>query len=137
LSLRIGLTSALDEQLRLFKRRTTYFESDHVLTLALSTLAGGTCLDDVELLRRDEALLDALGAKRIPDPTTLGDFTRRFETEAQVVQLLDAINSVRPEQWRRGLSTTQREVAYLDVDGVIAETAGECKDGMDLSYNGI
>jgi hypothetical protein len=44
---------------------------------------------------------------------------------------------VRPEPWQRGLSTTQREVAYLDVDGVIAETTGECKDGMDLSYNGI
>ena len=27
--------------------------------------------------------------------------------------------------------------AFIDVDGTIAQTYGECKQGMDLSYKGI
>ena len=35
-------------------------------------------LDDIELRRNDEAYLNALGAAALPDPTTAGDFCRRF-----------------------------------------------------------
>ena len=49
----------------------------------------------MELRRTDEAYLDALGAKRTPDPTTAGDFTRRFNDGHQVMTLQEAINSVR------------------------------------------
>ena len=44
--------------------------ADHVRNLAFNALCGGTCLEDLELLRNDEAYLDALGTQRIPDPTT-------------------------------------------------------------------
>ena len=37
----------------------------------------------LELLRTNEAVLEALGAQRLPDPTTAGDFCRRFETDDQ------------------------------------------------------
>ncbi|MGQ0668966.1 MAG: IS1380 family transposase [Actinomycetota bacterium] len=133
----VGLVDALDERVRVFKRRLVYHESDHVLSLALSALAGGTCLDDTRLLRKDEAFLDSVGADRIPDATTLGDFMRRFESADDVVALIDAINSVRPALWRRGLTKEQRETAYLDVDGVIAPTCGECKEGMEVAFNGV
>ena len=55
-----------------------YSESDHVLNIAYNLLVGGTCLEHLELRRNDEVYLDALGAQRIPDPTTAGDFCRRF-----------------------------------------------------------
>lgn len=42
--------------------------------------------------------MNALGADLIPDPTTAGDFCRRF-TEADVVALMEAINAVRPKLW--------------------------------------
>jgi hypothetical protein len=35
----------------------------------------------IELRRNDGVFLDALGADRIPDPTTAGDFCRRFTAE--------------------------------------------------------
>jgi hypothetical protein len=38
--------------------------------------------------RNDEAFLDGLDAQRIPDPTTSGDFTRRFE-EADILNLME------------------------------------------------
>jgi len=136
LAQRIGLVDAINDRVRVFKRRLVYHESDHVLTLALSTLAGGTCLDDTRLLRCDGPLLDALGVDRLPDATTVGDFTRRF-TAQDVIDLQEAINSVRPCQWRKGLTRVQREVAYIDVDGTIAPTTGECKEGMDVAFNGV
>jgi hypothetical protein len=57
---------------------------DHVLNLAYNAILGGQRLEDIELWRNDEAFLDGLGAQRIPDPTTSGDFTRRFDQEAIV-----------------------------------------------------
>ena len=82
-----------------------------------------------------EAFLDGLGAQRIPDPTTSGDFTRRFE-EHDILDLMEITNTVRERVWRyqpRGFLTE----ALIDTDGTIAPTFGECKGGMALSYKGI
>ena len=58
-----------------------YHESDHVLNIAYNVLAGGDCLQDIELLRNDEAYLDALGAHRAspipPRPGTSADASSR------------------------------------------------------------
>lgn len=75
---RLELDKAINRRLNLFKIYLPYAESDHVLSIAYNLLAGGTCLEHLELRRNDETWLDALGAQRIPDPTTAGDFCRRF-----------------------------------------------------------
>jgi len=131
-----GLIRAIDDRLDVLKRHLPYHESDHVLNIAYNSLTGGNCLDDIELRRNDEAYMDALGAQRIPDPTTAGDFTRRF-TEQDVSALLEAVNSIRPKMWKRGLKGSERKEAILDVDGTLAPTTGECKEGMGLSYKGV
>jgi len=131
-----GLIDAINRRVHLLKIHLPYHESDHVLNIAYNTLAGGTCLDDIELLRNDETYMDALGAQRIPDPTTAGDFTRRFY-ESDIVALMDSINTVRQKMWNKRMSRSQRAEAILDVDGTVAPTTGECKQGMGLSYNGI
>jgi hypothetical protein len=115
-----------------------------VLNIAYNTLCGGTCLEDLEILRNDEGYLDALGALRIPDPTTAGDFcdstelaeVRRFESPEQVDTLMEAINSTRAEQVWRKQDPSFFEQAVLDVDGTIAPTDAQCKQGIDISYNG-
>ena len=90
-ALKLGLISLLDEKLELLRKHLPYHESDHVLNIAYNALCGGTCLEDIELRRNDEVFLDSLGAQRIPDPTTAGDFCRRF-TEADVEILQDVFN---------------------------------------------
>lgn len=130
-----GLVRGIDEKLHLLKRHLPYHESDHVLNIAYNTLAGGTCLDDIELRRNDETFMDALAADRIPDPTTAGDFTRRF-AEQDVLSLMEAINGIRPKIWKKRLRGSEKKEAILDVDGTLAPTTGECKEGMGLSYNG-
>ena len=131
-----GLIEAIDEHLHLLKQHKPYHESDHVLNIAYNTLTGGTCLDDIELRRNDETYMDALAAERIPDPTTAGDFSRRF-SESDVLDLMDAVNVIRPKMWKQRLSKAERAQAILDVDGTLAPTTGACKGGMSLSYNGV
>ncbi len=133
---RLGLVKAIDAALNLLKIHLPYHESDHVLTLAYSVLTGGTRLEDVDRLRNDVPLMNGLGAKLLPDPTTTGDFLRRF-AEADIVALMDAINSVRPGLWRGRGADLLGEVVYLDADGTIVPTTGELKQGMDISYKGI
>jgi hypothetical protein len=130
-----GLIRAIDNKLHLLKRHLPYHESDHVLNIAYNTLAGGTCLDDIELRRNDESFMDLLGADRIPDPTTAGDFTRRF-AEQDVLSLMEAINALRPKMWKKRLRGSEKKEAILDIDGTLAPTTGECKEGMGLAYNG-
>jgi hypothetical protein len=134
LARRIGLIDAIDRRLHLLKIHLPYHESDHVLNLAYNALCDGTCLQDLELRRQDEVYLDALGARRIPDPTTAGDFCRRFKAE-DVHTLIDIINEVRQRVWARQPASFFAE-AHLDMDGVLVGTDGECKAGMDLAYDG-
>jgi Transposase DDE domain group 1 len=134
LARRIGLIDAIDKKLHLLKVHMPYHESDHVLNLAYNPLCGGTCLQDLELLRQDEIHLDALGAQRIPDPTTAGDFCRRFQA-ADVYTLLDVYNDVRKRVWARQPAAFF-EMARIDMDGTMIETTGECKAGMDVGYDG-
>ena len=134
LARRTGLTTAIDEHLRLLKVHLPYHESDHVLNIAYNILCGGRTLEDLEQRRQDEVYLDALGAKVIPDPTTAGDFCRRF-TAADVETLLAAIDRVRVKVWRQQPPEFFTE-AILEADGTLAETTGECKQGMGISYDG-
>jgi hypothetical protein len=132
---KLGLIKAIDQQVHVLKRHLPYHESDHVLNLAYNALMDGQRLEDIELRRNDEGFLDGLGAQRIPDPTTSGDFTRRFD-EGSILDLMGAINTVRQGVWKRQPEGFL-EGAFIDVDGTIAGTLGECKGGMSLSYNGI
>jgi hypothetical protein len=135
LAQQVGLVEAIDQDLHLLKVHLPYHESDHVLTIAYNVLAGGTCLEDMERLRTDEAYLDSLGATRIPDPTTAGDFCRRFVSEQQVMDLMESFNRVRRGVWKRQPAEFF-ELAIVDADGTIAPTSGQCKQGMDMAYNG-
>lgn len=133
---RLGLPDAINRVLHLFKVHLPYMESDHVLNIAYNVLNGGQCLEDIELLRQDEVYLDALGTPRIPDPTTAGDFTRRFRGEGSMLALQEVFNQTRQAIWKLQPRAFRRQ-AIIDVDGTLAPTEGECKEGMDLSYKGI
>lgn len=135
LAQKIGLVDLLNQKVQVLKRHLPYHESDHVLNLAYNIMAGGERLEDIELRRQDECFLNGLGAQRIPDPTTAGDFTRRFEPK-DILSLMEAINGARQRVWEQQPESLLSR-AIIDVDGTIAPTLGECKGGMDISYKGI
>ncbi len=128
----IGLRGAIDDALTLLKRHRPYLESEHVLNIAYNILCGGKTLDDIEQRRNDLSYLEALGARAIPDPTTAGDFCRRFD-EDDIWSLMEAINKTRVDVWKRRGAELTNEVARIDADGSVVPTGAECKQGME--YN--
>lgn len=131
---KLGLAEAIDERLHLLRFHFPYHESDHVLNFAYNALCNGTCLDDIELRRNDVVFLDALGADRIPDPTTAGGFCRRFTAE-DVESLQDVFDRTRLKLWRQQPPEFFDE-AILDVDGTLVATGACCKQGVDIAYDG-
>ena len=130
----LELDQAINRSVNVLKIYLPYSESDHVLNIAYNILAGGTCLDHLELRRNDEVYLDALGAVRIPDPTTAGDVCRRF-TPVSVLQLMEAFNRTRLRVWREQPAAFFEE-AVIDADGTFVETTGERKEGIDINHKG-
>jgi len=134
LARKLGLIDAIDQRLHLLQIHLPYHESDHVLNIAYNALCDGTCLEDIELRRQDEVFLDALGARRIPDPTTAGDFCRRFTPE-HIQTLQDLCNDTRLQAWANQPADFFAQ-ARIDLDGTLVGTNGQCKQGMDIAYNG-
>jgi Transposase DDE domain group 1 len=134
LARQLGLIDAIDNQLHVLKIHLPFHESDHVLNFAYNALCDGTCLQDIELRRNNEVFLNALGARRIPDPTTAGDFCRRF-TPTHVQTLLDIFDDVRIQVWAKQPHAFFDQ-ATLDMDGTLVATTGGCKQGMDIAYDG-
>jgi hypothetical protein len=132
---RTGLAAEIDRSLSLLKVHQPYHESDHVLNIAYNILCGGKTLEDIEQLRHDEVYQDAIGARMVPDPTTAGDFTRRFRQD-HLEALMGAIDRTRVKLWKQQPESFFEE-AILEADGSMAPTNGELKEGMDISYNGV
>lgn len=129
----VGLAEAIDAELGIISQPKPYRDSDHVLNLAYNVLCGGRVLDDIEIRRNDAVFLSAIGARSIPDPTTAGDFCRRFDAEANL-RLTRIVNEKRVALWQAQPDSFRAEVARIDGDGSILSTTGECKEGMDVSY---
>ena len=134
LATRLGLAESIDRRVRVLKRHLPYHESDHVLSQIYNVVSGGVCLQDGESKRQDGNYRLAVGASRLPAPSTSGDFLRRF-SRADVEDLQESFNEGRLKVWL-AQPKSWRKLARIDVDGTVAPTSGECKQGMGLSYNG-
>ena len=139
-----NVAEILDERVNVLKRYLPYHESDHILSQALMLYGGGTCLEDMTLLQQDQALLKMLGAVRTPDPTTSGDFLRRFVPEGKLEELRGAIDEIQdrvwasPKRWRWSHRKKKKNpLAVLHLDGHIKQLSGVTREGADFSYKGV
>ena len=132
----VGLAGEIDASLQLLKLHRPYHESDHVLNIAYNALCGGQRLQDIEARRCDAVFLDGLGTESLPDPTTAGDFCRRFDA-ASIIALQEAVNRARLKVWRRQPGAFFEQPAVIDADASIVPTDAQTKQGMDIAYNGI
>jgi hypothetical protein len=132
----VGVAAEIDASVKLLKVHRPYHESDHVLNIAYNALCGGTRLEDIETRRTDAVFLDGLGTPSLPDPTTAGDFCRRFDA-ASIMALQEAVNRARVKVWSQQPASFFAQTARIDADASILGTDGQCKQGIDISYNGI
>jgi hypothetical protein len=131
---KLGLIERIDRRLHVLHIHLPYHESDHVLNFASNALCDGTCLQDLARRRHDANFLDALGARRRPDPTTAGDCCRRFTPE-RIATLQDLCDDTRRVAWADQPAEFFRQ-ATLDRDGTRVPTDAEYKQGVDLAYDG-
>lgn len=127
---KLALPELLNANVSVLKRHLPYFESDHILSLCYSILCGGKPLEDINRFRQDEVYLDALGVDRLPAPSTTGDYLRRYESEASILAVQEAINQARVKVWKMQ-EKSFFEVAIIDMDGTITQTDAECMEGID------
>jgi len=128
----VGLAESINRRCPIFKMHLPYTEADHVFNVAFNIFAGGTCLEHLELRRNDDAYLGLLETERIPDPTTAGDFCRRFSAD-KVNRLMDGINDARVRVWQQQPDSFF-DCAYIEGDGTMIETTGEKKEGIGLNH---
>jgi hypothetical protein len=133
---KVRLAEEVDSSLELLALHKPYYESDHVLNVAYNALCGGRTLDDIEARRGDQVFLDGIGAAALPDPTTAGDFCRRFD-EASVMALQEAVNRARLRVWAAQPASFFSNTAVIDADATIVPTGAEAKGGINISYNGL
>lgn len=141
---RFKVAERIDRRVNVLKLHVPYHESDHVLAQALMLYAGGTHLEDLAMLQQDEALLKMLGAARTPDPTTAGDFLRRFAPTTALEELRGSIDEIQDEvwaeigrgrRWKWSQRRKKQDLVVLHLDGKVKEVYGAKKQGASFTYN--
>ena len=129
----LEIPRTLDERVKVKQRESGYPESEHILALAANAFVGGDYLEDLEALREDVAIQRVIGRKDLPDPTTAGDFCRRF-TLGHLLQLNRAFAEIEQRVYEHRPEVTRWTA---DVDAKVHEVYGEKKQGAAKSYNGV
>jgi hypothetical protein len=132
---RLKAPQAIDAHLSLLRSHRPFHESDHVLTHVYNLFVGGSAIEDIADLQHSEPARRILGASRIPDPTTAGDFLRRFDQAA--VQALDrAVDEIQARAWRHARGRRRLERGVVDLDSHVRHVYGHQKEGADFTYKG-
>jgi Transposase DDE domain group 1 len=105
-----------------------------VTSLLAGMVAGGDCIEDMDLLRH--GAMDRLFAG-VRAPSTLGTFLRAFtfghvrQLDAVATRFLARLAADTP------LLPGAGQVAYVDVDDTVRETHGYAKQGAGFGYSGV
>lgn len=134
----VNAEDVIDDEVKVFRRRRTYAESCHILALTCNLYTGGTCLEDLERLRGDEGVKRILRADSLPDPTTAGDFLRRFASDEALASLVRMNDKLQSNFWRALHKTRRgrkkRRQAIIDIDSHVEPTYGVTKERADFTY---
>jgi hypothetical protein len=95
---------------------------------------GGSAIEDIGYLQGSEAVRRMLGTERIPDPTTAGDFLRRFG-HRDLRDFQHVIDELHTDVWRRTYGRKKQPLACVDLDSHIHGVYGNKKEGADFTYD--
>jgi hypothetical protein len=127
---RLGIEQAADELIDLGDRPGAAHPGRKVLTVVHGLLAGGECIDDVEMLRAG-ATGSVLG-HRVMAASTIGTFLRAF-TFGHVRQLDRLAELALTRAWQAGAGPGDRPLV-IDADSTICEVHGHAKQGAAYGY---
>ena len=130
----LGLRELVETHLDLGDRPGRANAGDKLLTLVMSALAGGDCIDDADALRAG-GTVRVLGHP-VKAPSTLGTFLRSFRW-GHVRQLDRVSRELLGRAWAAGAGPGA-EPLTIDLDSTICETYGLAKEGaLHHGYTGV
>jgi len=127
---RLGIEQATDQLIDLGDRPGAARPGRKLLTLVHAMVAGGDCIDDVELLRSGSTA-SVLG-HRVMAASTVGTWLRAF-TFGHVRQLDRVCGEVLARAWAAGAGPEDGPLT-VDVDSTICEVHGYHKQGACYGY---
>jgi hypothetical protein len=126
----LGIEEAADELVDLGERAGASRPGRKILTLLHAMVAGGDCIDDVDVLRSGSTG-EVLG-HRVMAPSTCGTFLRSF-TFGHVRQLDRLFATVLSRAWEAGAGPSA-EPMIIDLDSTVCEVHGYHKQGAAYGY---
>jgi len=132
---KLRVAQAIDDRLSLLSSHRPFHESDHVLTHVYNLFVGGTAIEDIATLQHSEPVRRILGTSRIPDPTTAGDFLRRFDASA-ARELDRVIDEIHRRAWRSRFGRRKAKRGVVDLDSHVRHVYGNQKEGAEFTYKG-
>jgi len=127
---RLGVEALVNEAVDLAGRTGGVLPGRKVMSLVHGMLAGGDCIDDMDVLRAGRTGL-VLG-HRVMAPSTLGTFLRAF-TFGHVRQLDRVLDQTLQRAWQAGAGPGERRLV-VDIDSFIGEVCGYQKQGAGYGY---
>jgi Transposase DDE domain group 1 len=127
---RLGIEQATDQLVDLGDRPGAAQPGRKLLTLVHGLVAGGDCIDDVELLRCGSTA-SVLG-HRVMAASTVGTWLRAF-TFGHVRQLDKVTGLILSRAWAAGAGPGDGPLV-VDVDSTICEVCGDHKQGAGYGY---
>jgi hypothetical protein len=134
LARKVKFAEHIGSNVKVLKLHQGYGESDHLYHLLCALYAGASCMEDLGQLQEDESYKRLAGVDRVTDPSTVGDFLRRFR-RGDLNDLKAGIWGMRREAWKK-LKRRKRRWASLDLDSRICAVYGQQKAGADFGYDG-
>ncbi len=125
LAAHLGLKGLVDEHLDLGDKPGRANVGDKLLTLVMSALAGGDCIDDADALRAGGT--ERVLGFRVKAASTLGTFLRSFRW-GHVRQLDRVSRELLARAWAAGAGPGSAPFT-IDLDSTICETYGLQKEG--------
>jgi Transposase DDE domain group 1 len=127
---RLGVEALVNEMVDLSGRTGGALPGRKVMSLVSGMLAGGDCIDDMDVLRAGSTGL-VLG-HRVMAPSTLGTFLRAF-TFGHVRQLDRVLDETLCRAWAVGAGPGEERLV-IDIDSFIGEVCGYKKQGTGYGY---
>jgi len=127
---RLGLEALVNETVDLSGRTGGVLPGRKVMSLVSGMLAGGDCIDDMDVLRSGSTGL-VLGHD-VMAPSTLGTFLRAF-TFGHVRQLDRVLDQTLARAWAAGAGPGDQRLV-IDIDSFIGEVCGYEKQGAGYGY---
>jgi len=126
----LGVGRLLDAKLPRPRSGRGHRPSEVVLPTLLMLLGGGRDLVDIEVIAKDRALREAARLRRVPAPSTLGDWLRRTGKSRHT---MNGLARVQDELTCARLGRDARTEFTLDVDATIIEAE---KQEATRAYDG-